>query len=353
MGIQRGDVLLLWECGDSKLHFESPVDFYRTQGHMVTCAGPSQVEGLRGSEHHTWALGRGDWGISVQPNFIDSLQSKYDEGLSLFTKHMYPSALDCWHELANQAPPSWLQPWLSLRAAEFFAEARVWQRADVNYQKAADLASEARGGGSLVLAEILYAWGEAFWQRSDWEQAERRYRKALAEVERYGDVQQIGKMLNCLGSVALNQGDLDDADQYFRRNVAITESFGPSLNLAANFAELGTVAMYRGDLAAAEEYYRRDLAMTTKLAPRSSDLAVTYNNFGMLLERRRDLVRAEQYLRKALLIALLVDPNGKSPGMALRKALLIALLVDPNGKSPGMVLGNLGSIMRDSGQLVR
>jgi CHAT domain-containing protein/tetratricopeptide (TPR) repeat protein len=218
---------------------------------------------------------------------------------------------------------------LALRAADLFAEAKLWPEADSNYQRSVDLAGRT---GPVVLAEILYAWGEAYWRRSEFEQAEQRYRRALAEAERDGDNLYIAKMLNSLGSAALNQGNLDDADRCFQRNAAIYQAFGPSLNLAANFAELGTVALYRGDLATAEAYYQRDLALTEKLAPGSPDLAITYNNFGMLLERRKDSARAQQYLQKALSIARLVDPTGIRTGT---------------------VLGNLGSVMRDAGQLTR
>ena len=201
LGLKRGDVLLLWRCVGSRLELKSPFDFSRVERHRVACSGPSQFEGLRGTEHHTWDLGPEYWGITVQPNFKARLRSKYDEGVSFFAKHMFSAALDSWHELVSQSAPSWLQPWLALRAADLFAEARLWPEADTNYQRAAELAPETE---PLVLADILYAWGEAFWRRSEWEHAEQRYRLALAEAERDGDIVYIAKMLNGLGSASLN-----------------------------------------------------------------------------------------------------------------------------------------------------
>src|SRR5258707_7703024 len=98
---------------------------------------------------------------------------------------MYSAALDSGNEFVSESQWSWLQPWLALRVADLFAEAKLWPEADTNYQRAVDLAAKTE---PLVLADILYAWGEAFWQRREWEHAEQRYRLGLAEAERDGDI---------------------------------------------------------------------------------------------------------------------------------------------------------------------
>ena len=326
-GVRLGDVVFRWRCDDAKHELESPFEFSRAERLSVTCKAPSQLEGRRGNDRHTWTLGRGNWGITVQPNFGRAGRSAYEEGLSLFNRHLFAAASDRWHDLGSQGP-RWFEPWLALRAAEMFTESKLWPEADRNYKRAVDLAD---GAGREVLSDILCAWGEAFFQRSEWEEAEHCYRQALSEAERDpSDTLYVAAILNSLGSVALNQGDLNRADSCFQRAVEIEQPFGPSLRLATNLAELGSVASQRGDLALAEEYYRRDLAITARLAPRSVDLAITYNNLGTLLERRRDLVRAEQ---------------------CLWKALSIASIAEPTGIGPAVILTNLGTAMRDSGRL--
>jgi CHAT domain-containing protein/Tfp pilus assembly protein PilF len=235
-------------------------------------------------------------------------------------------AAQVWEALADQNLGLSLQTWLLFSAADLYGDSRQWERADVYYQRAVASSTKPK-----ILAQVLKAWGETFWRRNRWDEAEERFQSALLEAGKSGsDTLVVARCLNSLGSVALNRGDLGKAEHYFRRNLAITERFGPSLSLAANLAELGTVALRRGDLAKAEEYYTRDVAITKALAPGSLELAITYNNFGALLEERRDFARAEQYFRRALAITVRIAPGDVGAGF---------------------IMGNLGALMEDRGDL--
>jgi tetratricopeptide (TPR) repeat protein len=367
-GIRPGAILLKWQCDDASGVLDSPFEFSRFDRSRAACRHRIFIEGLSSGARRRWQLGLREWGVTVAPRFSDGLHSSYVEAVEL-EKHGSPAiAAMRLQGLANFEEDPRKKTWLMLRSADFLGIAHDFPAADRAYVRALKLTGEVT---SLVKEKVLFAWGEALFDRHNWEEAQRRYLDALAEAEKLKAVSEAAACLNALGSAALNRGDLAKAESYFRQDLAINTQLGSSLSLGTNFFELAIVMMQQGKLAEAETYIARDIAITRKLDPDSADLAKSYNGFGVLLRQRRDLFRAEAFFRKAL--AIMESRSPRSAGSATilanlgltlqlqgnaaqaesnyRQALQIEKRRDPDSPAMATIYERLGSIEFQRGDL--
>jgi CHAT domain-containing protein/tetratricopeptide (TPR) repeat protein len=366
VGIRPGAVLLKWQCDDVEGVLDSPFEFSRVDRARGTCHRWIIIEGLISGARRRWRMGLQEWGVTVVPRFSDRLRVSYQEVIESRKNAGAASAAIRLQQLADIEEEPLKKTWLILRTAEFFGVAHDFAAADRAYGRAFELACMVT---PLVKEKVLFAWGEALFERRAWEEAQRRYLDALVEAEKIEAVSEAQACLNALGSAALNPGDLANAESYFRRDLTINTRLGPSLSLAVNFAELAIVMIQQGKLADAETYFNRDIAITRKLAPGSEDLAKSYNGFGVLLRQRRDLFRAEAFFRKALVIMESRSPRSAGSATILsnlgltlqlqgntaraercyRRALEIEKQQDPDSPAMATMYERLGSLEFERG----
>jgi len=160
-GVRPGDTFLQWSCSGTTGALDTPFDFRTIETEALACGAATAVRGLRGMEQRVWRLPRIEWGISVRPTFDDRIRTDYFEGRKLAEQGNLGGAARVWEALVDQNLGLSLQTWLLFRTADLYANDRQWDRADVYYQRAVELASRTK---PAILAQVLKAWGETFWR---------------------------------------------------------------------------------------------------------------------------------------------------------------------------------------------
>ncbi len=327
-GLQEGDVLLNWSRGDAGGKLESPFDLAQVLTEEVS-RDAVRLEGLRGEKKWVWKEEIEYWGAKTRPNFSGTFLAAYRDGEKLADAGNLIEAAERWRAAAVEAERSqvpWLGPWFLFQAAQLLANGQKWKEADGMYQQA--ILQSARIGPAID-AQLLYAWGLTFYQRSDWDQAEKHLQQAVAESEKAGTENLTAFSLNMLGSVARGRGDLAKSEEYFRQVLEIQEKLEPgTLTAAGTIINIGISVMDRGDLAKSEEYLRKAWLVYEKLAPRSNGAAFILDDLGVIARERGDLDLAAEYYRKALVIEEKVDPGTPAVATILND---LARVVDERG----------------------
>src|SRR5260370_17496300 len=125
-GVQAGDLLLPWVRGIAKCEIPSPFDFSQIEIEQAP-RGTIALEGLRGTEKHTWVLTPGAWGLKTRPNLPSNLISLYQEGRDLAKTGKLTEAAERSQYASSHvdhSPPAWLHLWLLSRAANAFTNGR-------------------------------------------------------------------------------------------------------------------------------------------------------------------------------------------------------------------------------------
>lgn len=187
----------------------------------------------------------------------------------------------------------------------------------------------------------LSAEGDEFFQKGDYESAERRYQKIIAAGYRYADV------FNKLGLIYYNEGFFEKAAGYFEKALATNPKYTEvSLNLAITYNELGKYDMARAIYARARkmrenEGGKLDPFVKGKLANLHFETGEVYYEMGMLEEAMAE------YGKASALRPDFVDVKVKM-GMAFRDSGLLDLAIhefkdakemNPNYAPAGINLG--------------
>ena len=405
-GLKPGDVLVSWSGPAVQGALASIFDYWDLQEEQMP-RGPVALTGRRDGPETSWTIPPGPSGLTVRPILEEDLLARYLEGKGLVQAKNAQEGAARWRAAAEAASGE-VAVWLSSRAAEALAEAKIWPDVDAAYEKAIDGAA----GRPRVAGVLLRRWAITFRDRRQWDQAEERYRRALGILEagapeslalartfnsiggnawqrvdlaaaqqHYQRARELWERLapaavelssiyHNLGNVAQDRGDLAEAEEHFRRAVAVEERLGSS-RLSSELNSLGVVVSSRGDLAGAEEYYRRALALDEKRAPGSLDVAMRLNNLGTLAGERWDLESAQSYLLRALAIKEKEAPDSANLATTLvnlghvaysrddltgaeqhfRRALVIREKAEPGSLDLATLLGSLGRVAERRGDV--
>jgi CHAT domain-containing protein/tetratricopeptide (TPR) repeat protein len=412
-GLEPGDVILSWSrpgVAPWSGVVESPFDLVTAE--LVGAPGASvALHGFRGDAARTWIMGWDPWDVEARPNFRGALLSAFREGEARAAAGRPAEALPLWRmAMADQPPQD--RAWLALRAAQLLTKKKDWPNADAAFQEAVQ---EGTSAGAAVVAQVLRSWGKSFEARGSWEEAERSYRRSLAEStapdtltpaqaifdmgmlcykrddldcaeselgraiaihERKTPTSQLLlKSHNGLALVALKRGDLDRAVEEVARAREIQETiqrFVPaSGGMATVLPTLGDVAKDRGELAEAGVHYQRALEMHEKVASDSADVARDLVRLGTLALEGREFVKAESYLFRARAVnekagsdplveagilsnlGIVAHWRGDLPSSERyhRQALAILERLAPGGLEMARNLNGLGSVALDQGNL--
>ena len=176
-GIQEGDVLLSWTQAYGSGQIASPFDLVTVEVEQKP-KGAITLQGLHGTQKQRWQLGPGVWGIKARPAFSEPALSIYRETQPLTAAGKSTEAAERWRAIADSPGPgpTWLRAWLAFQFAEWQAEAGQWKETDRAFQEAIESATTVGPGAAT---QVLRAWGKTFEQRSDWQNAEKCYERAV------------------------------------------------------------------------------------------------------------------------------------------------------------------------------
>jgi tetratricopeptide (TPR) repeat protein len=329
-GIQPGDILLGWNRGEIQGSFESPFDLAAIEIEQAP-RGMVTLEGGRGAKKLSWVVGPDVWGIEARPNFSGSALLCYDEYQRALPEK--PSDIStCWTRLEHVGQPSWLDTWLLVHSAEFFAERKSWKEADELFQAANNVAEAV--GRAETRGYLLRLWARTYVDRQDFLQAEKHYQQSLAADSQPNEKNlRAAVSLQKLGALAQRRGEFGNSDEYLHRALTIQDEMAPgSLDSARILRGLGATSFQTGDLSKADECWRKSLLIVQKLVPGSSEHAATMINVATVARNRGDLAASEVQFRRALEIEQRLFPGGR--GVAIS-------------------LSGLGNIARDRGDLVQ
>jgi len=373
-GFQEGDVLLTWNRGDATGSIESPFDvsiLAIEQGSR----GRVSLKGSRGAEEYTWIIEPGSWGLKTRPILPQSLLLSWLEGQKLARSEKWTEAAEKWQTAASHpddSTPIGVRLWLLSQAADEFAHARQWTKADEVYQQSLEQVGE---GLPVIRGLLSRAWANAYKQRSDWVNAEKYYQQSISENRKAGaENLNIASTLDDLGTISRLRGDMAKAEEYYLQALEIRQKLAPgSLVVAAGLLYLGNMTGQRGDLEKAEQYYLQSLEIRQKLAPGSPEFAGTLNNLGIVAKQRGDLEKAGQYYLQALEIRQKLAPGSLEVAASLNnlgevamkrgdlakaeqyhsQALEIKNKLAPGSPDVAASLNNLGIVAMQHGDLAK
>jgi CHAT domain-containing protein/tetratricopeptide (TPR) repeat protein len=280
-GLAPGDLILSWSSeaasgGVSSPYDLVPPDLEESSRRAVT------LYGRRGSEERSWTLTSRDWGIEVRPVA----------------------------ESAGPASDGRLAAWFLERQAKALGDAGKWAEADAPFEEA--VAALERAPDPRGAAHLLRSWGVTFEKRGAWDEAIRRYEKALALDRTMAPKSlAVARDLNVLGVATAKKGGYDAAEELLKQSLAMREELAPgSVEVAQSLNNLGILARLRGRLTAAEEYLLRGEEIQRRRAPDTVDHALLFLNLGNVAQNRGELEKAERLHRRALAIFEAIDPDG-------------------------------------------
>src|SRR5215831_4121805 len=249
-GIEEGDVIQGWACGDATGEVRSPLDLNLIEIEHSS-RGVVKLKGRRGAEQRTWTLGPDHWRINARPDLPEDLLALHREGRSLAKAGKIKDATERWRVASLLAKhdgwPS-LPSWFLLRTAQALGSVHQWKEADAAYQEAI---REASGDRYEIRAQMFRLWSDTFEERSDWVNAEKYGRLALAEDQRVApETLASAEDSTRLGILASERGDIAKAEEYARQALSIRQRLVPgSIQIARSLTNLGDLASKRGDLA--------------------------------------------------------------------------------------------------------
>jgi eukaryotic-like serine/threonine-protein kinase len=170
-------------------------------------------------------------------------------------------------------------------------------------------------GNRQAAADAMRFMGDIESSLSHQEQAITNYQKALKMVERLGEDENTGSVLNNMAIILTNKGDLDRAEQLYREAKSHFIRSGNKNNAASALANLGDIQYLGGHLSAAGKTYQDAIEIFSSMEDykpgyvyyRLSDLELTRGNVQhahQLAQQALDGIRPLQgefaYLTEAL-----------------------------------------------------
>ncbi|WP_167659912.1 tetratricopeptide repeat protein [Nocardia mangyaensis] len=174
-----------------------------------------------------------------------------------------------------------------------------YEEAERRYQRALTIGEEQ--GNRAGVAAGHHQLGMIAQLRGDYEEAERRYQRALTIGEEQGNRAGVAAGHHQLGMIAQLRGDYEEAEHRYQRSLAAKKKLGDRAGIATSYGQLGALAQEQGDFTEAEHRYRRALTIKHELGDRAG-IATSYGQLGALAQEQGDFTEAEQQCQRALTI---------------------------------------------------
>lgn len=156
-------------------------------------------------------------------------------------------------------------------------------------------------GNRLYAADALRTMGDRRGATGDLSGARDLYTRALALLNKLGEHEKTGIVLNNMAITYENQGQIEQAEKLFRQAAQTWKECGDSLNEAVALGNLADIFVSRGELRQAEEQYQR----ARKQIELTDSNGVAYELYSIAAVRlyQGDIAGANQYATQALSIS--------------------------------------------------
>jgi len=161
------------------------------------------------------------------------------------------------------------------------------------------IAHEREAGDQLTIAQAYNTLGNIAHYQSDWDAAEKHYKRAIALRHAHGDEVGVGKGYNNLGAVAHLRGNYREAEKYYRQNLKIREAHQDRHGIATCLNNLGAVYMSLGQWDIAADQFERALQVRRQLDDKHG-IASTLQNLGQIRMLQDQLPEAIPLYRESL-----------------------------------------------------
>ncbi len=166
--------------------------------------------------------------------------------------------------------------------------------------------------GSAKEAMLLGNLGLVYQKRSDLDEAEKMFEKALDIEKKLGRLEGVANNYGNLGVIHRIRGDLDRAQVMHTKALEIDQKLERHHSVGAHYGNLGLIHKMRGDLDQAEKTLKKALEILGQIG-NLQGVADVSGNLGLLYQDRGDLDRADQMHKKSLEIN---EKLGRLEGMA-------------------------------------
>ena len=174
------------------------------------------------------------------------------------------------------------------------------QEADQRFRRA--LAGRQEAGDEQGVAESWHSLGEVAYDRRDHRSAQQCFANGLAIRERLGDQWGIATSLHGLALVARERDDHPTAARQFSQALGIRERIGDQQGMINSLANLGTLAQAQAEYPLAGQCFARSLAIAERIDDQQG-VAIAWHNLGRLSCEQGDLRAAADYSRRARRLA--------------------------------------------------
>ncbi len=243
--------------------------------------------------------------LALVAGMIYTRQGEYEEALS-----QCETALDIARqhaELTTLARAYNLLGHIARLRGQTMTAIEHFQRAYELHERTANLHGQATMHNQIA---------NAYFDLSQWQEADARYREARLIFERIGDIYLCAVADNNLGEIALYQGRLDEARNYYQRAVdAMHQIGGSTYILGVLHMNLGHAFIRRGEIASAIAELQRGRTYFEQAQVRDF-LPELHRHLAEAALRANDLHTAEAEAQQALALAQELEMRGEE-GYAL------------------------------------
>ena len=185
-------------------------------------------------------------------------------------------------------------------------EAQAWVRLG-QMDKAVDLANQARdlyvsAGDRRAAARCQLIVGDVFYDKGDFDNANKQFEAALAAFREVGAQKNIYATYERLGNIAYSRGELADAKKYYEQNEKFHREMNDPGALASDYGNLANVFDGLGNLPGALKMQQQALEAFKQTGDRRG-VADTLNNTGNILVEMGDLPGAKKDYEDSLSLA--------------------------------------------------
>jgi CHAT domain-containing protein len=298
-GLKVGDVILGWARGDANGKIESPFDYLWVEIEQRP-RGPIELSGLQDKKAKSWHLEKGEWGLTIRPNFIGRLLQIYKKSWAMVVADKPVAGAKFWEQNHEQLPPvSWMPAWSQFYIAQLFRWGLDGKSSNRAYSQAVKLAHNLN---SVAESRILNSWGGLFCNRGANENAEKHFRESVDTLEPDGkDTLLEAYYLSDLGGALAGESKWDEAVAVLLRALDIRTQLGPgTLEIADSLVKLGDLELQRDNHEASHEYYERALSLQNALGASDSDKASALFGLARIALERGNLIEAQSGYTTAL-----------------------------------------------------
>lgn len=302
-GIEEGDRLLRWELRDDSEgevgasgDITSPFDLLSLEVEEAP-RGALWLELEHQGERRRVRMVDRLWRLFARPAFDDPVAVAYGDAVAAADEKP-EEGIEMLERLAEErkavSPTEGV--WLLYRVALARKEARLVDRLEEHYRRAARAAAEI--GEPESAAWILHLGGLALEAQSRYPVASDLFAEALALFESVapGSLREAW-LMDSLGENRIRSGDREGGFELLQRALALRRELVPgSLTVARSLTTLGNNSTR---LQEQEQLHEEAVRIRRRLAPGSLELALSLNNLGNIRWHRRDLAGAQALLEEA------------------------------------------------------